>query len=304
VSADSQALGTLGAPADPGVIRRAWARLRTDRNATVGAILVASLLVLGAIGLVLLWVPGLESTWTRQDLSSVRLGPLSPGHPMGTDPNGRDLLARTLVAVGISLGIAITVTMLSMVVGLAAGLAAGYLGGWVDTIVRVVIDVTWGFPVILLAVMLAGMIQPGVFTVILAVALVSWAGVARVIRGYAMSLRDREFVAVARAIGVPTPRIIWRHLLPNVLGPSLVLASYYIAVTIVIEAGLSFLALGVQSPLPSLGQMLAEGRNFLRLSPWQIVLPGATLAIAVLGFNLLGDGLRDLLDPRMSRPQA
>jgi peptide/nickel transport system permease protein len=158
--------------------------------------------------------------------------------------------------------------------------------------------------VILLAVMLAGMMQPGVLTVVLSVALLSWAGVARVIRSYAMSLRSREFVAAARAIGIPGRIILWRHVLPNVIGPVLVLASYYIAVTIIIEAGLSFLSLGVQSPLPSLGQMLDEGRNYLRLSPWLVVLPGTVLAISVLGFNLLGDGLRDLLDPRMSRPQA
>jgi ABC-type dipeptide/oligopeptide/nickel transport system permease subunit len=295
---------SLDGEAAPGRARAAWRRLRSSRAAFTGAVIVSVFVVLGCIGLVLLLAPGLDATWKDQDLSLARRPPLTPGHLLGTDPNGRDLAARTLVAVGISFGIAITVTVISMVVGLATGLTAGYYGGWLDTVVRMAIDVAWGFPVILLAVMLAGMIQPGVPSIVLSVALLSWAGVARVIRGYALSLRTREFVAAARAIGIPGRVIIWRHLLPNVIGPVLVLGSYYVAVTIIIEAGLSFLALGVQNPLPSLGQMLDEGRNFLRLSPWLVVLPGVVLAISVLGFNLLGDGLRDLLDPRMSRPQA
>ena len=156
-----------------------------------------------------------------------------------------------------------------------AGLVAGYYRGRVDTVIAGLIDVTWGFPIILLAIMFAGIIRPGFTSIILAVALLSWAGIARIIRGYALSLREREFVAAARALGIPGWRIILTHLLPNVTAPILVLASYYIAVTIVIEAGLSFLGLGIQQPVPSLGQMLSEGRNFLRLSAWQTALPGA-----------------------------
>jgi ABC-type dipeptide/oligopeptide/nickel transport system permease subunit len=304
MSGEGAVLTLPAVDAGPGRVRSAWQRLRSSRAALIGAIIVTVFVVLGCIGLALLLVPGLDHTWKAQNLSQARLGPFAPGHLLGTDPNGRDLGARTLVAIGISFGIAITVTILSMAVGLVTGLAAGYYGGKLDTVIRMAIDVAWGFPVILLAVMLAGMMQPGVVTVVLSVALLSWAGVARVIRGYAMSLRTREFVSAARAIGVPSPVIIWKHLLPNVIGPILVLASYYIAVTIVIEAGLSFLSLGVQSPLPSLGQMLDEGRNYLRANPWLVALPGIVLAISVLGFNLLGDGLRDLFDPRMSRPQA
>jgi peptide/nickel transport system permease protein len=187
---------------------------------------------------------------------------------------------------------------------MAAGLLAGFFKGVVDVVISGIIDVSWGFPVILLAVMLAGIIGAGFKSIILAVALLNWAGFARIIRGYALSLREREFVEAARALGIPSWRIITTHFIPNVTAPTLVMASYYVAVTIIIESGLSFLGLGVQPPTPSLGQMLADGRDFLRLAPWQVVLPGTIVALAVFGFNILGDALRDILDPRLSRPQA
>lgn len=285
-------------------VRRRPRRILKSRSAAIGTVLVTAFVGLGLVGLVLLVIPGLDATWKAQDLGNALQGPLSPGSPLGTDPNGRDLVARTVVAIGVSCVVAIAVTILSLVIGVFAGLVAGYYRGRVDTLIAGLIDVTWGFPIILLAIMFAGMMQPGFTSIILAVALLSWAGIARIIRGYALSLREREFVAAARALGIPGWRIILTHLLPNVTAPILVLASYYIAVTIVIEAGLSFLGLGIQQPVPSLGQMLAEGRNFLRLSAWQTALPGAVLVMAVLGFNLLGDGLRDLLDPRLSRPQS
>jgi peptide/nickel transport system permease protein len=275
-----------------------------SRSATVGAAIVAVFLVIGCAGLILLVAPGLEKSWKDQDLANALKGPLYGGHILGTDNLGRDLLARTTVGVGVSFLIAFVVTVVSLVLGVTVGLIAGYFRGPIDTFFSALTDVTWGFPVILLAVMFAGMIEPGMVTIILAVALLSWAGVARIIRGYALSLREREFVGAAQAIGIPSYRIILVHLLPNVVAPILVLASYYIAVTIVIEAGLSFLGLGVQPPVPSLGTMLSQGRDFIRLSPWQTLLPGAVLALAVLGFNLLGDGLRDLFDPRLSRPQG
>ena len=290
------------APARP--IARRRVRLLHSRSATIGAVIVAVFLALGVIGIVLLAAPGLQDTWKGQDLAHALQPPLSPGHLLGTDGNGRDQLARVLVGIGVSCVIAFAVSALSLVMGVAAGLVSGYFRGPADTLISGIIDVTWGFPIILLAVVLAGMMEPGFTTIVLAVALLSWAGVARIIRGYALSLREREFVAASRAIGVPSARIIWTHLLPNVMAPILVLATYYIAVTIVIEAGLSFLGLGIQQPVPSLGQMLSEGRNFLRLSSWQTLLPGLVLVMAVMGFNLLGDGLRDLLDPRLSRPQS
>ena len=171
-----------------------------------------------------------------------------------------------------------------------------------DRIVGGVIDVTWGFPLILLAVLLAGILHPGFTSILVAVAALTWAGFARIIRGYALSLRQQEFVDAARALGIPAPRILVRHFVPNVIAPILVMGSYYIGVTIIIEAGVSFLGLGIQPPTPSLGTMIADGRNTLGYTIWPALVPGVAIAIAVTGFSLLGDGLRDTLDPRLSRP--
>ncbi len=158
---------------------------------------------------------------------------------------------------------------------------------------------TWGFPVILLAVVLAGVLAPGIKTVVLAIALIIWAGFARILRGEALSLRERDFVKAARALGVPPLRIIWRHLVPNVVAPTMVLTSYYLAISVIAEAGLSFIGVGIQLPTPSLGAMIADGQNYWSVSAWIVVLPAAVLATLVIGLNALGDGLRDVLDPRM-----
>ena len=282
-------------------VRRAFGR---SGALSIGGTLVGIFTLCGIIGLVLLVLPHFKGAWYDQNLSSALERPLSAGHPLGTDSIGRDLLARTLAGIGVSFTIGFAVTIISLVVGMVMGLLAGYYKGWLDTVISGVIDVSWGFPVILLAVMLAGIIGPGFKSIILAVGLLNWAGFARIMRGYALSLREREFVEAARALGIPDWRIITTHLLPNVMAPTLVMASYYVAVTIIVESGLSFLGLGVQPPTPSLGQMLADGRDFLRLAPWQVLLPALVVGLAVFGFNILGDGLRDVLDPRLSRPQA
>jgi ABC-type dipeptide/oligopeptide/nickel transport system permease subunit len=288
-----------------------WTRITAVRRAfgrsaalAIGSTLVGLFTVCGVIGLIELLVPGLKHFWFDQNLSDALKGPLASGHLLGTDAIGRDLLARTLAGIGVSFTIGLAVTVISLFIGMAAGLLAGFFKGFVDVLISGIIDVSWGFPVILLAVMLAGIIGAGFKSIILAVALLNWAGFARIIRGYALSLREREFVEAARALGIPSWRIITTHFIPNVMAPTLVMASYYVAVTIIIESGLSFLGLGVQPPTPSLGQMLADGRDFLRLAPWQVVLPGTIVALAVFGFNILGDALRDILDPRLSRPQA
>jgi peptide/nickel transport system permease protein len=272
--------------------------------ATVGVLLVTAFVITGVIGVVLLLVPGYRHLWEHQNLSTALENPLSPGHLLGTDNLGRDLLVRTVAGIGTSFTIGFVVTAISLVVGMAAGLTGGYYRGVIDTVIGGVIDVAWGFPVILLAVMLAGITQPGFTSIILAVALLNWAGFARIMRGYALNLREREFVEAARALGIPSWRILLVHFVPNVIPPTLVMAAYYVAITIIIESGLSFLGLGVQPPTPSLGQMLADGRDYLRLDIWQGLLPGITVALAVFGFNILGDALRDILDPRLSRPQA
>src|SRR5262249_55770008 len=199
----------------------------------------------------------------------------------------------------VSLGISVSVTVVSIAIGGVLGLTAGFFGGRYDRIVSGVIDITWGFPVILLAAVLAGVLQPGVWIVGLAIALINWAGFARILRGDALSLRERDFVRAARALGVPSRRIITRHLVPNVVAPTIVLASYYLAVAVIAEAGLSFIGIGIQLPTPSLGAMIADGQNYWSISIWTVLVPGAALALLVIGLNALGDGLRDLLDPRL-----
>lgn len=276
--------------------------LRDNASGIIGGALVAVFVIAGIAGALLLFVPSLQHLWRDQDLAATLLAP-GGGHPLGTDSLGRDLLWRTIAGVGVSAGIGLAVTIMTLVIGLVMGLLAGYYGGTVDRVIGGVIDVVWGFPLILLAVMLAGIMKPGFLSILLAVGLLNWAGFARIIRGYALSLRQREFVEAALALGIPSHRILLRHFLPNVTPPTIVMASYYIAITIIVEAGVSFLGLGIQPPTPSLGQMIAEGRNYLGASQWPALVPGTAIALSVLGFSLLGDWLRDAFDPRLGPPR-
>jgi ABC-type dipeptide/oligopeptide/nickel transport system permease subunit len=178
---------------------------------------------------------------------------------------------------------------------------AGYFRGVPDVLIGGAVDVTLAFPVILFAVVIAGAMGAGLPAVVLSVGLTNWAGFARIIRGQALSLREQGFVEASEALGTPTWRILLTHFVPNLLPTTLVMASYYMAVAIVVEAGLSFLGLGAQPPTPSLGQMISDGRDYVYVSPWFAVIPCIALALVVLGLNTLSDGLRDVFDPRLGR---
>lgn len=234
-----------------------------------------------------------------QSFAQTHLPPGSEGHLLGTDQLGRDLAVRLFVGIRVSLVVAAGVTVLSLILGIVLGMFGGFLGGWRDRTIRGLVDFVWGFPLILVAVLFAGGLGEGLFPVILAVGLVNTAAIARVVRGEVLTLREREFIEAARAGGLSTQRIMWRHLLPNILAPALVLASYYVAVAIIAEAALSFIGLGAQPPTPSLGGMVADGRNFLQLNQWESTIPGLTIVILVLSVSLIGDGLRDVFDPRL-----
>jgi peptide/nickel transport system permease protein len=290
----------IAAPGAEGRLRDAFALLRANKVALLGAFLTVLFLLIGLAGAVILLTPSLHHLYEDQNLAQALEAP-SAANPLGTDNYGRDLLWRAIAGTGVSLLIGVGVTIVVISVGLVLGSMAGYFGRKTDTAITGMIDLTWGFPLLLVAVILAGMIGKGLKDVVIAVAVIAWAGFARIIRAQVKTLREREFVEAARMLGVPEWRILLRHLVPNVLGTVLVMASYYIALTVITEAGFSFIGLGAQPPTPSLGSMVAEGRNYFARSIWPAVVPGAMIALIVLGLNSLGDGLRDVFDPRLRR---
>jgi len=233
----------------------------------------------------------------HQQLDAGLRGP-SFEHPLGQDRLGRDELSRLLSGARISLLVGLSVVAVSLLLGLLVGGAAGLLGGWIDELLMRLTDLVLAFPGLLLAIAFTAVLGPGLDHAIAALCLMGWVGYARLVRGQLLSLRERDYVAAARAIGVTRWRLFARHLLPNLAAPLLVEASFGMAQAITAEAALSFLGLGVQPPTASWGSMLADGRAFGLIAPHLTLAPGLAVMTAVLGLNLLGDGLRDALDPR------
>ncbi|MCY3958772.1 MAG: ABC transporter permease subunit [Chloroflexi bacterium] len=275
--------------------RGRWHALLREPGTALGLILVVSLLL---AGLLAPWSPLADPTEINL---RERLRSPSPEHLLGTDHLGRDTFSRLVHGARATLLAAAATLVLSMTIAVTVGMLSGYYGGWPDTALMGVVDLLLAFPSLILALAVAGALGPGLLNVLLAVGAVWWVGHARIIRGITLGEREMAYVTAARASGASDRRIILRHIAPNILGPIVVLASLDIGWIILGIAGLSFLGLGAQPPTPEWGAMLSDARPHLQTAPHLILLPGAAIFVAVLGFNLLGDGLRDLLDPRIRR---
>ena len=270
---------------------------RSRRNAMVVAgttiiIIIASLALLAPI------LPMADPTPTQLVPEDALLSP-SGNHWFGTDELGRDVFSRTIWGARVSLTVATLAIFFSLLIGVMLGLTAGYFGGVPDYIIAGTIDLFWTFPSFLLALAFAAALGPSLGNVILAISISYWAGFARLMRGQALSVRERQFIEASRALGAKNLRIMLTHVLPNCLAPLIVWASIGVADAITIESSLSFLGVGTQPPTPSWGYMLYRGIPYLQEAPWISTFPGVTLLFTILGFNLVGDGLRDVLDPRM-----
>ncbi|MDR7421985.1 MAG: ABC transporter permease [Armatimonadota bacterium] len=280
--------------AQEGYWRAAWRRLRRHRVAMTGLGIIAAFVALAALAPLVSPHDPLAI-----DYAYPAAPPGTGGHLLGTDAVGRDILARLIFGTRVSLQVGVVAVGIAVGLGTAAGLAAGYYGGALDAALMRTVDVFLAFPVIVLAIAIIAVLGPSLVNVMIALGLVAWTTYARVVRGQVLVLRELEFVQAARAMGASDGRIVLRHVLPNALAPVIVLATLGMATAIIAEAALSFLGLGVQPPTPSWGTMLNEGRGFLRTAPHISTLPGLAIMVTVLGFNFLGDGLRDALDPRL-----
>lgn len=227
-----------------------------------------------------------------------RLRAPGTGQLLGTDDLGRDVLSRMLHGIRVSLGVGLAAAGIMIVVGTLLGLAAGFFGGIVDAVIMRCVDIMLCFPTFFLILIVIAFLEPGLTTVMVVIGLTSWPGLARLVRAEVLSLRERDFIAAADLLGVSRPRLFFVHLLPNVLSPVIVAATIGVGDAILTESGLSFLGLGVQPPTASWGQLLTAGKEYIHIAWWLSVFPGCAILATVLAFNLLGEGLRDILDPR------
>jgi peptide/nickel transport system permease protein len=285
----------VAAPVAPRV-RSEWRRtartLTRNRLVLAGLVMVVGLIAIAALaGVIAPYDPIANNV-------RAALQPPSSYYYFGTDRFGRDIFSRVVFGSQLSLFVAIVSIAASAVVGIALGLVSGYYRGWVDNLIGRIMDVFFSFPALLLAIGVADALGPGLNNAVIAIAVVYAPVFGRVVRGPALVERSKEYVEAARVIGASSPRVILRHVFPNVLSPLTIQATITMSQAILLEASLSFLGLGTQPPFPSWGTMLYEGREFLETAPWWSIFPGLAIMLTVLAFNLLGDGIRDVLDPR------
>jgi peptide/nickel transport system permease protein len=272
--------------------RRAWNRFVRYRAGLVGLAFIGILTIMAIL-------PGVFSPHSATEIfPGMRGAPPSSEFWLGNDHVGRDVLSRTIWGARTALLVGVIATTMTAMIGVAIGAVAGYFGGWTDSILSRIIDTVMAVPLLAILLVLAAVLGPSLRNVIIIIGALVWTQFARVVRADIMSLREREYVIAARAIGVQTPRLIMRHMLPNILGPVIVMFTLGIGSIIILEAALSFLGLGVQPPTPSWGRALSDARPFILRFPHMAIVPGVMITLTVLAFNLIGDGLRDALDPR------
>ncbi|TDX59038.1 ABC transporter permease [Orenia marismortui] len=280
--------------------RDGWRRLKKNKMAMIGLVITVTLMLLALLAPVIAphdpyYSPVMEDGKVELSMQ----GP-SLEYPFGTDKLGRDIFSRIIYGARISLTVGFITQIIALIIGIALGAVAGYYGGLVDDIVSYLINVFLAFPFMLFAIAIMAVFQdPGVEKIFVALGLISWPGLARIVRGQVMSLKEEEYVEAAKSLGANDFRIIMKHVIPNTLAPIIVTITLGVASAILAEAGLSFLGIGIQPPIPSWGLMLSTGKEYLRSEPRMMIFPGLAIAITVLGFNLFGDGLRDALDPKM-----
>jgi oligopeptide transport system permease protein len=302
-------------PAGTSLRKDAFRRLRRNRLAVFGFVVVCVVVAASAAGPLIIermtgytydYIPTAPQLVVALPPFTAPDGSFSWTHPMGTDDAGRDILARVLLGGRISLMVGVVSTLVSLVIGIGVGATSGYVGGRVDEAIMRFVDVLYSIPymmvVIVLLAFFGGRSPLGqLFLLFVALGAVSWLTMARIVRGQVMSLKTQDFVLAARATGVPGPRIVLRHLVPNTLGPVIVYATLTVPSVMLLESFLSFLGLGVQAPLASWGSLAADGVQNIAVFPWQLICPGVTMALTLFALNFLGDGLRDALDPQMRK---
>ncbi len=270
-----------------------WRRFRRHKLAMAG------LCFLLVMYIVAVFAPYIATQSYKHTDPPNRLQPPSKEHWMGTDHIGRDLFSRVIWGSRISLSVGFVAAGVAVALGTVIGAVAGYFGGAIDNILMRFTEIVMSFPTFFLLITIVSIVERSIFNIMLVIGLTSWPGLARMVRGQFLSLREQEFVLAARALGASNARIIFRHILPNAMAPVIVSATLQIGGAILTESGLSFLGLGVQEPFPSWGNIINTGRTYLRQAPWITAFPGIFIFLTVLSFNYVGDGLRDALDPRL-----
>ncbi|MCM3639059.1 ABC transporter permease [Sporosarcina luteola] len=273
--------------------REAWRNFRKSKVAVAGMVIILFFVLLAIFG------PFIAKEGINQQMPADRLQPPSAEYWLGTDDFGRDILSRIIHGARISLSVGFLSVIASVIVGSFLGIVAGYYGRWTDTIISRIFDIMLAFPSILLAIAIVSVLGPGLENALIAIAIINVPNFGRLIRSKVLSIKEDEYIMAAKAIGMKDARILFSHILPNSMAPVIVQGTLAVATAILEAAALGFLGLGAQAPQPEWGKMLADSKSYLQSAPWTMIFPGLSIMLTVLGFNLMGDGLRDALDPKM-----